>query len=473
MHRLLPPEVILVLTELEKRGFEGYLVGGAVRDLLLGLQPLDYDIATSAIPEEVLAIAQQKDWKVIDNFGRMFGVVMLQVGAITIEVATFRGERYGIDSHRPNDVWFTKRIEEDLKRRDFTINAMAMNAQGRVVDLFGGRQDLLYKVIRCVGDATIRFNEDALRMLRACRFASQLGFKIENDTLQAFSSAMHKVEGLSLDRIKNELNKMLLGKYPEMGLDPYVLTGLNKKSLLPELTHLVGLAQNPTFHKYDAWRHTIYTVKAVPGEIDLRWGALLHDVGKGMPGVRAYKNGEPTDHGHDKLGASMAEDILIRLKYSEKFVKHVSWLVLRHMKFHYYFHKYQDSSERWVRSEARTSRFRSTVDLESAYTQLVKLCLADMVSCGAKSEVVLKAEEYGLRLSKLAGSMPVHTSDLAVTGKDIMNIVKEDYYIGDILKYLLRRVQDGNLANEREILLKTARKIADKNASFLSALNER
>ncbi|EAX48511.1 Polynucleotide adenylyltransferase [Thermosinus carboxydivorans Nor1] len=261
-----PQAVQLILTALGANGYAAYIAGGAVRDLVAGRPVNDYDIATSARPEAVREIAARQGWQVVDKLGTNYGVVMVVVDGTGVEVATFRGERYGEDSHRPAEVWYADTITDDLSRRDFTVNAMAMDVAGNIIDPFGGRRDLAARLIRTVGDPNRRFGEDALRMLRACRFAAQLGFAIDDVTLAAIPANLGRMAGLSLERVRLELDKLLLGDYPHLGLAALVATGLAGAScrvkekgeyqavaILPELNHLVGLPQNPAYHAWDGW----------------------------------------------------------------------------------------------------------------------------------------------------------------------------------------------------------------------------
>ena len=222
----IPGIIKMLLGELNATGRPAYVVGGAVRDLLLSREPDDFDVATAGRPEEVLSLAHRKGWKTVERLGRNFGVVLIVIDGQPIEVTTFRGESYGDDAHRPEKVWFTDDLDDDLSRRDFTMNAMAVGIDGILHDPFGGRCDLAAKFIRAVGDPQQRFREDALRMFRACRFAAELGFTIDPAILAAMLTNRERVSGLSLERVKDELSWLLVANYPEKGLDPLVTTGL-------------------------------------------------------------------------------------------------------------------------------------------------------------------------------------------------------------------------------------------------------
>ncbi|NLP40890.1 MAG: CCA tRNA nucleotidyltransferase [Veillonellaceae bacterium] len=475
MDKKIPDTVKVILSVLEKAGHQAYIVGGAVRDLLRGVEPYDYDITTSARPEQVLDCAKSQRWQVVDNLGQNFGVVMLIINGQTFEVTTFRGERYGEDSHRPEQVWFADSLETDLARRDFTINAMAMDAGGDIVDLFGGRRDLTNKIIRAVGDAKLRFKEDSLRMFRACRFAGQLGFRIENGTLSAMQDNLQRVAGLSLERVRSELEKMLLAEYCQISLAYFVETGLNQcycrikekgqcssVPILPELTHLVNLPQNSAYHKYDGWNHTLAACSNVPADLLLRWAALLHDIGKGLPGVRGMKDGQPTDYRHDAAGAQLAQVILTRLQMKPKFVKLAVWLVARHMKFYFYLNNNQSAVKRWLREEARLGAFRSRRELQKAFDLLTIVCVADNAATGFGSTGADEILTFGRYIEAMLHQMPVHTSDLCYSASRLTQALGTPRLIGPFLKIALQRVQDGNLANDEEAITAAANKWAKR-----------
>ena len=217
-----------ILAALEEAGKEGYIVGGCVRDLAMGKVPHDWDITTSARPEEMLSIAALHGWKAIDGGGRRFGTVIIVLGGENYEVTTFRSEKYGSDAHRPSEVSFAKTLKEDLMRRDFTVNAMAMDRRGRLYDEFGGLSDIERKRLRTVGDAGERFSEDALRLFRACRFVAQLDFMADSSLVEGMESAFPRVSGLSLERVRQEVDRLLVSKHAARGMDLLVRSGLTR-----------------------------------------------------------------------------------------------------------------------------------------------------------------------------------------------------------------------------------------------------
>ena len=330
---------------LEYHGYPTYIVGGCVRDLLLGKTPHDWDITTKAKPQEVADIAIKSGWKVIQNVGNSFGVMIVSLAGQSYEVATFRSECYGEDSHRPSQVAYSEKLEDDVSRRDFTVNAMAIDKDGTLYDFFNGKEDLKNKTLRTVGSAISRFNEDALRLFRACRFLAQLGFTADQSLIAGISSALCRVSGLSLERVRIEVNKILVAPYASHGLDLLVRSGLGNSScrvkengkyikipILPELSHLVELPQMKQFHKYDVWNHTLVAVDAAPRNLITRWATLLHDVGKGPKNKwsNTTMDGPYLDHPADAI--PMLKRILVEdiENLSDEEIRQICMLVVYH-----------------------------------------------------------------------------------------------------------------------------------------------
>ncbi len=312
-------------------GHQLWLVGGALRDRELGRAHYDQDYATDALPDEVEAIAVALGANVT-SVGRKFGTIGVLADGHWSEITTFRGDSYSAGTRWP-DVAFGTTIEEDLARRDFTVNALAENAvTGKTLDLFGGKADLELRLLRAVGEPLRRFQEDPLRILRGLRFASQLGFAIEPGTQEAMGRTVGLLSTLSQERVTSELDRLLQGAHPARGLELLRETGA-LDVVLPELAPLVGCDQN-RFHRYDVWGHTVATVQAIDGEGSdrrlRRWTALLHDLGK--PGVRHVKaNGEWGFYRHESAGALLAEALLDRLKLGRRESLAIQLLVRRHM----------------------------------------------------------------------------------------------------------------------------------------------
>ncbi|MCQ2358603.1 MAG: HD domain-containing protein [Phascolarctobacterium sp.] len=482
-----------ILNLLNESGYEAYLVGGAVRDLLLGREPGDYDITTNAKPEVVRDLALTQGWKVVDNLGQNFGCCVVVVDGIPTEVTTFRGEKYGEDAHKPEDVWYCKTLKEDLSRRDFTVNAMAMDAKGNIYDYFGGQEDLANKLLRTVGNAASRYEEDALRMFRACRFVAQLGFTYveDNPSIGGFGMEntpyyleknykfpVERTKGLSLERIRKELDKMLVAPYASKGLMLFMGTGLadakcrvkengnfEEIDILPELRHLVGLKQNPRFHCYDTWEHTLFAIDNSPRELLIRWALLLHDLGKGQDGIRTITDeGQPRDAGHEKRSAEDAVKIFARLRMNKDLAKLATWLVAEHMRFVGLF-KIEGNAAllRWLRAEAHSGMFHNNEEMVFAFDKLTYVYLADMgaTHAGFNKELMTKARELSAKLMELAREMPVANSDLNISGKEMLEFISKDR-IKEAFVYLLERVQNGNLPNSNAELREALQKHSAK-----------
>ena len=503
LEKKFPPYIKNILKVLETSGYQGYLVGGSVRDLLLNKEPHDYDITTNALPQQIEALCQKQGWHTVANLGNNFGCVVVVIGGEAVEITTFRNESYGQDAHKPDKVWYCQTLQEDLGRRDFTINAMALDLKGQLYDYFGGLKDLQDKILRTVGKAQDRYREDALRMFRACRFVGQLGFTyvqeegllppfgMENTPYylpQNFAFPVENCSGLSLERVRKELELLLLSPYAGRGLMLMAATGLTdaccrvkenghylEVPILPELRHLVGLHQNPKYHYYNTWEHTLNSLDNSPQELEIRWAMLLHDFGKGLPGIRnVNKEGQPTDFGHEAKSAELSVDILQRFRYPEPFRRLVVWLVAQHMRFGPMLHTQERSLLHWVRSEATSGTFHRQQELVHAYTQLVQVFLADMGATNAKHnpQIMQLGRLIGQQVIQLAATqMPIIPSDLALLGRDLLPLIPKER-IQSTLAYLLQRVQAGNLPNEKEALLTAVRKNLARQASLQPAGRE-
>lgn len=455
-----------LLKILEEAGFTAYIIGGAVRDILLGKEPHDLDIVTSARPDDIERVAGEAGLYCTGTVGKSFGVVVVNIENENYEVATYRSERYGADSHRPEEIYYADTLEEDLQRRDFTINALVMDADGNILDFVGGKKDIRNKCLRTIGKAEERFNEDALRLFRACRFVGQLDFRIHPSLAEGMRTAFPRVKGLSLDRVRNELDKLIISPAVAKGLDVLVRSGLAEQSckiqkngeveeilILPEFAHLVDLPQDKNFHAFDGWVHTLAVTQAVPPESIIRWGALFHDIGKGMPDIRAIRKGRLTDYGHDLLGAKMAETALHRLQYPKRMVERVSWLVKNHMRFHYYAQHEEADPWKWMRKEANSGDFRSSAELTEACRQLMEVCVGDVIGCGRPHTATAGTYAFGACLMDIASSIPIHTRELHYDTTLPIDFGNET---GLVLKALLQRVQNHQLENEPQALREAA-----------------
>ena len=454
-----------IILALEVNGFQAMIVGGAVRDILLGAEPKDIDIATDALPEEILQIAHERDWKTIE-VGVHFGVVKLVIDHVHYEVATFRDERYGEHAHRPELVYFPVNIREDLSRRDFTINAMAMDTRGNIIDFFGGRADLDNKIIRTVGSPSARFDEDALRMFRAARFASQLDFTVDSGTLSGIRLNHNRVGGLSVERIRDELEKTLMGVRPSKGLTIMAQYGLLDQSgsavidgavrqvaVLPELAATLNTPQNPRYHKYSVYEHIVRTVDGTPCNRIVRWAALLHDIAKGSTGVRGVnKIGEICDYGHAERGAEMARDILDRLRLSKEDSRWIVWLVKHHM------HLPQPEYAhvlRWVEHISR--QFHDLYELQYGLYQLFALAKADGLASGMIIQYDEQLQKLEDNVKRIIMDVPLYVQQLDIDGHTIGKFLGFGPQISKFQRDLLQRIQAGSIKNKRAHILDVLR----------------
>ncbi|MEW5921467.1 MAG: CCA tRNA nucleotidyltransferase [Bacillota bacterium] len=461
MEFALPPAPGMILEKMSADGFSCYLVGGSVRDLLLSRRPADYDFVTDRHPAQIIAAARDAGWKVLQH-GIAFGVVNVLVQGKSYEIATMRTEAYGADPHRPAAVEFLSDIEKDLARRDFTINAMAMDRQGRIIDPFGGQDDLKREIIRCVGNPRDRFLEDPLRILRAARFIAKTCFTADPGIAAAAGDrdVRRRFVKLSVERLRDELEKILLSPLPSRGLRYLIETGILELScsgkisgkkeavpILPEIAAMQGVRQNPRFHAHDVLEHTLKAVDGIPAQPVLRWAALLHDVAKGRAGIRCLnKQGELADYGHAGAGAKLAQNILERLRISAETTHMVVWLVRNHMVL-------PDVGDgrmaRWVKKRSRD--FADREAFVKAAQQLFLLADADNRARGKGTDPAYIEAVTGSFQRVLAEAV-LYPAELEISGAFIAQKVGRGPLIGKILRDLLMDVQTGRLENSREAL---------------------
>ena len=434
MKIVLPNKVILIIENLRMHGFEAYAVGGCVRDSILAITPKDWDITTSARPEQIKRLFP----RTVDT-GIEHGTVTVLLGRESFEVTTYRVDGAYEDGRHPKEVRFTRRMEEDLKRRDFTINAMAYNDEVRLVDAFGGMQDLNRHLIRCVGDARERFSEDALRMLRAVRFSAQLDFPIEPATAEAIRQLAPTLSVISAERIQAELVKLLTSDHPERIQDAYEL-GITKV-VLPEWDAMVAVGQNTPHHKYDVAEHTIHAMKNVKKDKILRLVMLFHDMGK--PQMKTTdENGRDHFKKHALVSEEIARNVMTRLRFDNETMKKVTRLVC--------FHDYRvEATERNVRRAMN----RIGVDLFPYY---LAIRLADVKAQSPykrreKIENIIAMREVYQEV--LDRGECVTLKDLAVGGRDLLALgMKPGRELGVMLNELLEWVIDEPSCNKKEIL---------------------
>ncbi len=436
--RKVPAEVKEVVTALRAAGKQAYLVGGCVRDLLAGLDAVDFDVATDALPEEVRRIFRRTA-----PTGIKHGTVTVLGDEGDYELTTFRRDgKYG-DARHPDEVTYAESIEEDLSRRDFTINALAYDPlEDELVDLFGGVEDFERGVVRAVGDAAERFREDGLRPLRAVRLAARFDFEVDAGTLNAIPGVLDRIRMVAAERVRDEFMKMLAtAPKPSYGIELMRETGL-LEVYLPELLEGYAVTQNE-FHAYDVYTHSLYTCDAAPAEKPLvRLAALLHDVGK--PRTRVVRDGRVTFYNHQAVSRRMARDILNRLRFSKKERDHVLHLIYYHM-FGY--------TPAWT--DAAVRRLIRKVGRENI-ADLFDLRIADWFGNGTNYGFPGYLRALERRVNEAIAREEAFTErDLAVDGRDVMSAlgIGPGPKVGDALSYLLERVLEEQTLNQRERLL--------------------
>lgn len=432
----LPEQVKFIISEIEKAGFEAYAVGGCVRDTILEREPSDWDITTSAKPEAIKSIFSHT----IDT-GIQHGTVTVMLEKNGYEVTTYRIDGEYEDNRHPKNVIFTPNLIEDLKRRDFTINAMAYSEKKGLVDEFDGIGDIERKVIRCVGNPYERFSEDALRIMRAVRFAAQLGYEIEDQTREAMKELSPNLKDISAERINVELTKLLISNHPDYIRDAYEL-GITKV-IFPEFDEAMKTEQNHPHHCYTVGEHTLHALTEVENDKVLRYTLLFHDMGK--PATRTTDE-EGLDHfyGHAELSSKMANDICRRLKFDNDSRTKIVKLV-----------KYHDLK---IEETERAVRRAVAKVGEDLFPLLLKVKRADML---AKSDY--KREENQRILAHIEAlyhgilekQQCLSLKTLAVTGKDLLdNGMQPGKEVGETLGRLLDMVLEDPEKNTKEYLLK-------------------
>ena len=436
MKLIMPEAVKAIIDTLEQSGYEAYAVGGCVRDSVMGKEPSDWDICTSALPEETLTVLHADN--IIQN-GLKHGTVTVRVEGQNYEITTFRTDGIYRDNRHPESVQFVRSLHEDLARRDFTINALAYSPEKGLQDDFGGLSDMANKVLRCVGEPDKRFGEDALRILRALRFASVLGFSIEPVTAESIHRNAALLHHISAERIFSELVKLLQGGHAEQVLLAYPdVLGV----FMPEILPMAGLAQHNPYHCYDVWTHTVKAVAAIRPTKILRLAALFHDIGKPQC-HRRDERGIDHFHGHPDVSEGMAEQILKRLKCDKKTISNVCRLI----KMHDVRVPAQRKNVRKMIAKTGMERFPDLLELKRADAKAQSpqhlqetLDYVDALEAVYREEAA-KDNDFTLRT-------------LAVNGRDLQALGMTDgKRIGQCLNRLLEKVIDCELENQKERLL--------------------
>ncbi len=439
MDIFIPANVRDVMNRLESAGYEAFVVGGCVRDSLMGRKPKDYDIATSAGPEQIIE-SMGGSFKIIET-GIKHGTVTVVSGGENIEVTTYRTDGEYINHRSPESVKFTSNLADDLSRRDFTVNAMAYSDKAGIIDKFGGQKDLFNRRIRCVGSAEKRFEEDALRIMRALRLASELNFRIDIDTASAIHAKKQLLREISVERISSELTGFLTGVSPcdlMIEFDDVFCT------VIPEFAKCVGFDQHSRYHIYDVWEHTAHALDVAKEDKDIRIALLFHDIEKPSC-FKLDEEGQGHFPGHEKKSAETAANILRRMHFDNETIRNVSELI----KFHYITP---------IDDKRVVKRLISVLGLEMfiKLTEVMKsdsrakqsFCLERVNTLDTMKfrayEIVNDGECYSLNSLEIKGS---DLEQLGFVGKNI----------GEALNTLLNMVIDEKLPNDRNVLIEAAR----------------
>ncbi|MCC7004516.1 HD domain-containing protein [Candidatus Nomurabacteria bacterium] len=461
---LIPKGVENVAKTLKNAGFEAYFVGGCVRDLFLNRKPKDWDITTNAIPEEIIKLFIKTFYE--NNFGTV-GVVDETAEDETlkvIEVTPYRLESGYSDFRHPDSVKFSKKIEDDLNRRDFTINSIAINSKGQIIDLFGGQDDIKNRTIKTVGDPEKRFTEDALRILRAVRFSAELGFTINIDTQKAIEKHANLLGKISKERIRDEFQKIIMSENPMVAM-----VMCQKMSILshisPIFDKMIGVSQNQA-HSYDVWEHSLRTLqhsadKNMP--LDVRLAALFHDIGKPETKRHSEKKNEPTFYGHDVVGARITKKVLEDLKFPKKIIEKVVKLVRWHMFF--------SDTEQITLSAVR--RMVANVGKENIW-DLMDVRTCDRIGTGRPKENPYRLRKYRAMIEE-AMRDPISVQMLKIDGKKLMEITKANPgpKIGFILHALLEEVLENPKNNDEKWLENRALELNKLSEKRLKKLGEK
>ena len=439
----IPEKANFIIRTLEEAGYEAYVVGGCVRDSILGREPQDWDITTSAMPMQVKELFR----RTVDT-GLQHGTVTVMQGDEGFEVTTYRIDGKYEDGRHPKDVTFTRNLEDDLLRRDFTINAMAYNDTNGLVDMYEGLEDIDRKIIRCVGKPKDRFSEDALRMLRAVRFSAQLGYDIEENTRNAIKELAPNLEKISAERIHTELIKLLVSNNPMKLKDAYE-TGMTKV-FLPEFDKAMETEQNHPHHCYSVGEHILHSIEFVPASAHLRLAMLFHDIGKPET-LRVDEEGITHFHGHPQVSADMAKKILRRLKLDNDTIDKVSRLSL-----------YHDTGNGIDPTEKLVRRTINKIG-EDLFVDFLEVKKADILAQSnyEREEKLANLDAWKQMYDTITQKgQCVSLKTLNINGRDLIALgIKPGPQLGEILAKLLDEVLDEPEKNEFEYLKKRALEI--------------
>jgi tRNA nucleotidyltransferase (CCA-adding enzyme) len=459
----IPDEVSHVTKTLIKAGFEAFLVGGCVRDLILNKQPKDWDVTTNAIPEQIVALFPKTFYE--NSFGTV-GIVnetTTDPSLKIVEVTPYRLESTYSDNRRPDSVEFSQNLEDDLKRRDFTMNAIALDSEGNAVDLFDGIKDILNKTIRTVGKPEDRFREDALRIIRAVRFQAELGFLVTHETQVAIQETANLLKNISKERIRDEFIKILMSDNPANAINLCNTLGL-LDYIIPELKEGIGIDQNQA-HSFDVWTHLMKTLQHAADKkwpLHIRLAALLHDIGKPKTRRRDAQKGDWTFYGHEVVGARMTAKILENLR----FPKDLSETVVKLVRWHMFF----SDTEQITLSAVR--RMLANVGKENIW-DLMNVRICDRIGTGRPKENPYRLRKYKSMLEEVMRD-PVSVGMLKIDGKGIMEAteIPPGPKIGYILHALLEEVLEDPKLNTETFLVKRAKELVKLDLETLKKIGD-
>ena len=432
----LPKNVLFCIEKLEKAGYPTYAVGGCVRDACLGLKPHDYDLCTAATPDTTAAVFS--DFPLV-RAGEKHGTIGVVLEGEVIEITTFRTEGDYLDSRHPQWVAFVPTVEQDLARRDFTVNAMAYSPTRGFADPFGGRDDLHDHILRAVGDPETRLSEDALRILRGVRFAARFALTPEKNTLAAMNTLAPLMENLARERVYDELSKLLLCACAE----DLITFAPILAQVIPELQPAIGFDQRSHHHAYDIFTHTAHVTEGLPADLTLRWAALLHDIGK-VSTFTLDGHGQGHFYGHAEKSAEMANAILLRLKAPTALREDAKFLIEKHMTP--------------LTPDKKLLRRRLSQYGENRLRMLLRLQKADFCAKGVTGDTADFAAVEGVLEEIFSEKACLSIKDLAVNGHDLMTLGYTGPAIGQALQFLLDGVLDDRLPNEKTALINALKK---------------
>jgi len=463
----IPQEIINTIETLEKAGFQAYLVGGCVRDIFLGKKPKDWDITTNAKPENIQAIFPKTVYE--NTFGTVAVVNELTTDETLkiIEITPYRTESNYTDRRHPDKINFSNKLEDDLKRRDFTVNAIAINLSNGaikdIIDLYGGISDIRDKVIKTVGEAKDRFNEDALRMMRAIRLAIELGFTCNHDTLMAIQSHSNLIKDVSIERIRDEFTKIIMSDNPKLGIEMLRDSKL-LQFIIPELESGIGIKQ-PQAHMYDVWEHLLRTLQHSADknyDLEMRLAALFHDIGKPKTKGFSHETNQPTFYGHEVVGSRETRRILDRMKFSRGTIEKVTKLVRWHMFF----------ADPEQISLAGVRRMVVNVGPDNIWN-LMNLRMCDRIGTGRPKEDPYRLRKYKAMIEE-AVRAPISVKMLKIDGKKIMEVnkIQPGPKVGMILNALMEEVLDNPDLNTEDYLEKKSIELFSKTEAELKSLSD-